>query len=364
MTNPDPLLVLVGRRRGAIRAARRLGLQHRVIDPPDATPDDDVLRGRVAAVVALTEAAVVPAARLRERLGLAGLSSAAARRCTDKLEMKRTIRAAGIACARFIPVHGAVDAADLIARLGLPLVLKTQAGSGGRGTRVIRSRDELPASVSQPSLAEAFVEGVEMSVESMVLGGVPVFVNFTEYVEPAWANLVPAAPGAQTAEALLELNRRAIAALGIRRGMTHMEVFLTGEGAVFGELAARPPGGHIMRLIDLAYGFDPWAALLTLETGQRFVFPPEATRTAGMRFFHPGPGVVRATHGLDVVCALSSVESVVARLSPGDVVGPRDGTGQHRGYALFTGDAARVREDLETTRASLWVEMEAADRNP
>ena len=37
-----------------------------------------------------------------------------------------------------------------------------------------------------------------------------------------------------------------------------MEVFLGEEGPVFGEIAARPPGGYLMDLIPRAYGFDPW----------------------------------------------------------------------------------------------------------
>ncbi len=349
-------IVLVGRRQGAVRAAQSLGLGCHVIDSSDS-PDPAAGLHNVNAVVAVTEAAVVPAASLASRLGARGISKAVALRCTDKLEMKRAIRAAGLPCADFVGVVGRLDKRSLAAAPGFPLVLKTRTGSGGRDARIVHTPTALPEVVDRPHIAEAFIDGIEMSVESFVVDGEPVFVNLTDYVEPRWANLVPAVLDTDVAAVVVALNRAAIQALGVEHGMTHLEVFLTDDGPVFGELAARPPGGLLMRLIELAYGFDPWAALIRIALGECPSFPATAQRAAGVRFLHPGQGIVEAVDGLERLRALATYQSTHCRLKPGDVVGRREGTGQHTGYVVLAGGHDRVRQELETVRRVVRIDM-------
>lgn len=351
-------VALVGRRNGALRAAKALGLDYRILGTSDDA--DDTTAAVPDAVVALTEAAVLPAARLRERWHLAGLDVAAATRCTDKLAMKEAVAAAGLPCAQYLPVSGRLDGPALAARLGLPLVIKKRRGSGGRDARIVRSLEEMPARVDVECLAESFVAGVEMSVESFVSDGEPVFTNLTDYVEPRWANIAPARLAPDVRAAVLETHRRAIAALGVGRGLTHMEVFLTPGGVVFGELAARPPGGHIMRLIELAYGFDPWRALLEIELGGLPDLPAAAQRSAGVRFIYPDAGVIRSVDGLDRVRGLATAVDVVCKLQPGERIEARQSTGQHRGFAIFAGGADAVRSDLDRAGDLLEVVVDGA----
>jgi biotin carboxylase len=210
-------------------------------------------------------------------------------------------------------------------------------------------------------MAEACVRGVEMSVESLVSDGVPVFVNVTEYYEPRWANLLPARlPEAQRA-ALLDLNLCAIRALGVGRGITHLEVFLTAEGFVFGELAARPPGGHLMELIELAYGFDPWACCLELERGRSVRAAQLAQRAAGVRVLHPGAGRVVAVNGLEAIARLPQLVRLVCRARPGDLVAERAGAGQEVGYAIFQSERREdVAAALEAARREISFAMAGA----
>ena len=374
-------VVAVGLRPGALDAADRLGrpvaaaveappgpvrasrLARVTVEAFDAPPARwarvaDALRGLdPAAVVALTERSVVPAAHLRAALGLPGLSVEAARNCSDKRAMKRAVRDAGLPCARFVGAEDGLSGAEIVDRLGLPLVLKTAVGSGGRGTVVVREPGAMPARLEAGWMAEAFVDGVEMSVEALVAGGEVVFVNPTQYLEPAWASLVPAQLERGTLEAVRGLEAAARAALGVADGITHLELFLTPDGPVFSEMAARPPGGHLMPLMALAYGADPWEALLRAALGEPAAFPaPE--RAAAVRILHPWPGVVRAVEGLDAARSLPGVEAVSVRVRPGDVLGAREGTGQEAGHILVVGDTAGDAEArLEAAAAAVRIEV-------
>ena len=377
-------VVAVGLRRGAVEAAARMGLPlvavvdkrpgprtearladvlHVDFEAPGAGRPWGEVTGRLAtlapaAVVALTERAVLPAAQIRAALGLPGLSPEAARRCADKRAMKRAARAAGLRCADVVEAEEGLGADALVERLGLPLVLKAAVGSGGRGTRVVQDRADVPDRLPPGWMAESFVDGVEMSVETICADDRPLLVNPTRYLVPAWASLVPAPLGGQH-QAVVAHAEAARRALGVTSGITHLELFLTADGPVFGELAARPPGGHLMRLMALAYGVDPWEALLRVALGERPPLPDRAERTAAVQIVHPGPGTVHAVDGLGRARALAGVEEVSVRVRPGEVLAPRAGTGQEAGHVIVTGaTAAHAEARLAAAVAELRLAVE------
>lgn len=315
----------------------------------------------IRAVLAAGERSVLPAAVIRRELGLPGLDVATAVRCSDKLVMKQAAGAAGLPCARWV-AGDEWTRERLVARLGLPVVLKVRRGSGGRDSWVAQRREELPERLPEGWTAEGFVTGREASVESFVVDGEPRFVNVTEYLEPRWANLVPARlpPGARAA--IERLNRRALRALGVERGMTHLEVFLTRRGPVFGELAARPPGGHLLELMELAYGFDPWAAWLAAELGGEPALPAGRPRQyAAVRVLHPGAGRVVRVEGLDEARRQAGVVRADLRLRPGLEVAERRGAGQEVGSIVVRARSGREAERrLQRARECLRIEMEPA----
>lgn len=376
-----------GTRPGAIAAARRLGLRvlllserrparsvreqvagHDVVDFGD--PGEVAVRASrlcdgvtPAVAVALIEAAVVPAAAVRSALGIDGLDLSTAMRCHDKLYMKTAIRAAGIRCADFAGIGEDTRATDLIGALGLPVVLKPRTSSGGRGTAIAADLGEVRRAMAPGLLAERFVPGIEMSVESIVAGGRIRFVNHTEYFLPRWSNIVPAVMPEVVADAVDRLNREAIAALRIDRGIIHLELFLTPDGMVFGELAVRPPGGYLMDLIAGAYGFDPWEALLRVELGQIPDLPQRARQHTGVWILHPGPGVLRGVHGLEDARAVPGVERLVCRIEPGDHVDVRAGVGNDVGRIVVHGpDRDTVATGLRRARNLMAFELEPTAR--
>lgn len=352
-----PLVLLVGFRAGIVRAAERLGVDLAVVDrrpPPSAlrarvrvhfvhewsgpvTPlVEDALRALasrpVSAVLALTEGAVLPAAHLRAAFGAPGSEVTVAERCSDKRAMKAAVRAAGIRCAPYSEVGPGTRVEDLVEQLGLPLVLKHPRSSGSRGQCIARDLASAKRELAGHALAEGFVHGVEMSVEGFLSAGELRFMSTTEYLVPLHANIVPASVDARTRSELRGLFVRATGALGLRSGVAHMEVFLTDDGLVFGELAARPPGGRLMPLIQRAWGFDPYEALLRIALGREVEFPLVERGHAGTWVLHPGPGIVGHISGVGAARRVPGVRKVSLRVSEGDVILPRLGSGQDVGY--------------------------------
>lgn len=298
-----------------------------------------------AAVVALAERTVWIAARLRAVFGLPGNSPATALACADKVEMKRAMDRAGVPVAPWRAVTPQTRPEELADALGLPLVLKPRRDSGGRGQRRLASRDEVAAALAGLArddawqegfgwLAERWQGGVEMSIESFVQDGRVLFANPTEYLVPRHANILPAELDDATWTGLQAFNARALEAAGVARGLTHLELFRTERGPVFGELASRPPGGRLMPLLKRAWGFDAWEALLRLELGETPDFPRRPRRTAGAWLLHPGAGRLVALRGVDEARALPHVRRIALKVEAGDTIAERLGAGQDVG-ALY-----------------------------
>ena len=309
-------------------------------------------------VTAVATGSVMAAAAIREQFSLPGLSLETARRCHDKLVMKKAITAAGIPCAPWIETNETSTPEQLIAQLGLPLVLKMPISSGGRGVWVCSTEAEVREHLRAGWLAEGFVRGTEMSVETFRSKGATVFRNHTRYLKLCWANVVPAGLSDELAALVDSLAEKVHEVLGIHTGISHMEVFLSESGPIFGEIAARPPGGYLMELIARAYDFDPWEALLRLSAGENFVFPNKAKRFAGVWILHPGEGCVSEVDGVEETRGLPGVVDVSCTLQIGDKVSHRIGSGQSKGRIIVecpTADscASDLTKAAETIRITM-----------
>ena len=393
-------VLLVGCRRGALEAAARLGLGVHVLherEPAEALPGargwvrwrtverltdraaveravgelaqgaqgaqgaPGKRQGGIAAVVACGEPGVLAAAWARALLGLPGNDPATSERCCDKPAMKRAAAAHDVRCAEWRPVDPGTRASELVADLGLPVVLKLARSSGGRGMVTALDEAQVGRALPAAALAERFVHGPEMSVESFVVDGRAVFVNLTDYLVRSHANVLPAELSPAERAAVLSLNERVLAAMGIERGMTHLELFRAADGLVFGEIAVRPPGGRIVQLLRRAWGFDPWEALLAIELGRPVRFPAGPRCSAGSWMLHPGEGDVLAVEGLERARAVAGVRRVRVRLAPGDHVDVRLGLGQDVGHLEASGpDAASVARALRAAHAAVRIRMRRA----
>lgn len=344
----QPTIILIGRRNGAIAAARSLGMRPVTIDVQARREQSTIAYGGTVqwaldqsiaacpkappvAVVAVATGAVMAAAAIREHFKLPGISPGVAHRCHDKLVMKKAINTGAIPSARWLETTTTSTPEDLIEALGLPLVLKLPISSGGRGVWICKTTSEISQHLRAGLLAEEFVAGTEMSIETFRQNGKTLFQNHTGYLVPRVANVLPAKLSNWQKKSLNSLSERVHHCLGIENGISHMEVFLTSNGPVFGEIAARPPGGYLMELMRRAYQFDPWEAVLKIALGESPELPQSARHHAGVWLLHPGEGTVDQITGLesarskagitDLVCDLQTGKHVKARVGSGESVG-------------------------------------------
>lgn len=329
---------------------RRLLAFEPIGDPADHRNIVDGLRrierqhGRPDRLEGYPEMLQVPIAAARDALQIEGMGEEAANNCRDKNRMKEVLRAAGVPVARQALVHGEADALAFVQQVGYPIVLKPLAGFGARNTMratdaasLQRALQQLQPAPGRAAQAEEFVQGEEHTFESAVIDGKVVWSSSTSYLpsplqvlENAWmqyALVLPREVQPPHVAAFAPINQKAIAALGVRNGLTHMEWFERPDGSsIVSEIGARPPGANIMPMLQAAHGADPWAAWAELMVYRRWQFPE--------RQFATGTVFLRAMGGGELVRAVEGAHELEKQLGPALVTMklPRPGQPRSRHY--------------------------------
>ncbi len=223
-------------------------------------------------VETLWEPMMLLAARLREAIGVPGMTVAQTVPFRDKGEMKKVVEAAGLRTPRSIVTTTRDGCRSAAEEIGYPIIIKPISGAGSMDTFRIEGDDDLEAALAQlghvPQVSvEEFISGDEFTYDTVCAGGSIAFENVCEYrpnpligkqvewISPqviAWRDLADPfiADG-------VELGRNVIRAMGVQSGFTHMEWYRTAAGeVVFGEIGARSPGGRLTDLMNYACDTD------------------------------------------------------------------------------------------------------------
>lgn len=293
-------------------------------------------RARLDRIECLWEPFMILAAQLREHLGLPGMSVADTIPFRDKEIMKRRLDEAGIRTPRHASVTSVAGCRDAAASIGFPatsIVVKPIAGAGSADTYRVSTEEELdavlPALRHVPEVSvEEFIEGEDFTYETICVDGEIKLYSISFYRPRAllarsheWISpqtIVVRDVDAPEFRAGREMGEAVNAALGFKTGFTHMEWFRTPSGeAVFGEIAARPPGAHLVDLMNFACDIDVFTGWAEAVCHGRFSQGVERKYNAGWIYKRAeGQGVIQRIEGLAPLMAELSEHVMVLDLLP------------------------------------------------
>ena len=287
----------------------------------------------------------VPLAEARATLGIPGMSVEAAHNFRDKSRMKTVLASAGLPCARHRLAETREEVWAFADEVGYPLVVKPPAGAGARNTfrvddagRMEEVLQVVPPSRERPTLVEEFVRGDEHSFDSVCINGQPVWHSISRYyptplevIENPWIQwcvLLPREIDGPEFDPIRDSGFRALQALGMQTGLSHMEWFYRRDGSIaISEVAARPPGAQFTTLISYAHDMDLYKAWAQLMVHGEFD-PPPRRWAVGVAFLRgQGSGRVKGIFGLERVAPALGPITVEVKL-------PREGqspTGTYEG---------------------------------
>ena len=332
-----------------IEAARELASKH----------------GELDRIVTTQEPLLESVARSCEALGLQGLSVSNVRGVLDKSLLKSTLARAGINTARDQVLTSSEDARRFVADSGLPIVLKPFGGSGGLATWCVRSVEQLEMaldlmrpSAENPVLAEEYLRGQELCIDTITTASEPRFYSIC-YYRPSilkaledprtqWSCVMPRDISGDQYREFIEKGLAAVRALSVGNAMTHLEGFLVEGGVRFTDATLRPAGARIAPMLAYAYDIDPYLSWARVAVDGCFDGPWERRYAVGTIFLRgPGRGLVEEVHGME------SVESQVGD-SLADVRLPRAGAAKS---VTYTGDGYVTVRHPETGVVEDWLDF-------
>jgi hypothetical protein len=295
---------------------------------PNLTDEDGVVRAvkaglgshTIERVICLWEPGVVLAAKLREALGAPGMREAQAQSFRNKDLMKQKVTAAGIRTARHASAKTMAQVRDAARELGFPIIVKPIAGAGSMDTMKAGSAEELERALAQVKSydevnVEEFIEGEEFTYDTICIDGRIVYENVcyyrpnpliarsTEWISPQTIALRDLSP--PDVKAGIALGHDVLKALEFGTGFTHMEWFYTSKKeAVFGEIAARPPGAHTVDLMNFVGDVDLFSGYAEADLKGTFSTSTHRKYNAANIFKRAqGRGRIRRVEGLESILA-------------------------------------------------------------
>ncbi len=260
------------------------------------------------------------AGQLREMLGIGGMTVEQTIPFRDKEIMKRVLDSAGIRTPRHASVTTSAGVRQAAQEIGYPVCVKPVSGAGSADTYRVNSAEHLEdilprlGHVREVSVEE-FIEADEFTFDTVCVNGEIRFFNIAMYRprpligrSNEWISqqtICLRHPDQPWLQPGLEMGQAVLKALEFNTGFTHMEWYLKPDGeAVFGEIAARPPGANTVDLMNFANDFDIYSGWAEAVVHGSFSQPIHRNYNAGHIFKRAqGQGHIRAIEGLQGLMA-------------------------------------------------------------
>ena len=295
-------------------------------------------------------------------LGLPGPSVETARLASDKFLMKEALREAGVPVPWYARVETPGELLEMVRDRRTTLVVKPVDSRGARG--VVRLSEGVDpgwafeeARKNSPTgrvMAEEWVEGVQVSTESVVAGGeiatpglsernYEYLERFAPYVIENGGDL-PAPLSDEQKEAVDEVILGAARALGLDDWTIKGDIVMGRDGPVVIEVAPRLSGGFFCtHTIPLSSGVNIVDAALLLALGMEVRasdYAPRSWRFVSQRYWFAEPGRVREVSIPPHIEYVHGLETMSINVREGDVIGPMVAHPARAGMVITTGSTA------------------------
>ncbi len=287
------------------------------------------------------------------KLGIPGISYDTALRATDKGLMIKAFEEHGVSHPWYFIVSDPAELEKVKDKITYPCISKPTDNSGSRGVMLINNEAELLNCVSYSSeqgrrgsvIIEEYMRGSEVSVEVIVLDGVPHILQVTDKLTTGAPHFVemghsqPSQLPKQDVEAIKMLASEAVLAVGIQNGPAHVEIMLTENGPKMVELGARMGGDCITtHLVPLSTGIDMVKATIQLALGETPDIEARLNKGSAIRFLSAPAGKITQISGHCEAAGVPGVTDVVFTKAVGDISGSIDSSTDRVGHIIAQGE--------------------------
>lgn len=258
-------------------------------------------------VMTTTEVAAISSGYVVDMIGLPGVTEFTARALNDKTLTRECLAKAGVENVRYQRVTSVEEAVAFLEQVGGKIILKPTDGAASLHIKEIETPEqaaeamaELAAAGITAPMAEEFLAGPVVSVDSFSFAGRHLTIGYSEYrmndrfVE--WEVSTPSRVAVPYLPELRELTAKLLDAVGVTEGPSHSEFILTPNGPRVLESHARLAGSGAPELVRRAFGLNLNRMFLTVPLGidELPLESPAPIGGAVALFLTPEPGPIAA----------------------------------------------------------------------
>ena len=282
-------------------------------------------------------------------LSLPAISPETAIKATDKGEMIKAFEAAGVEHPWYFILSSPEELEAVLPQIDYPCISKPTDNSGSRGVMLIHNEKELRDAIRYSSengrsggvIVEEYLRGSEVSVEVVVLDGVPHVLQVTDKLTTGAPHFVemghsqPSRLPEKDISAIKDLASRASLSVGIQNGPAHVEIMLTEKGPRMIELGARMGGDCITtHLVPLSTGVDMVGSCIKIACGETPDITPKKQRGSAIRFFDAPRGIIESIEGIEKAKAIPGVTEISFTKGVGDQSGEIGSSVDRAGFVI------------------------------
>ena len=245
-----------------------------------------------------------------EKLHLPGPSMEAARRASDKYEMKKALTDAGVQTARFYCIHNETELEDAMDHLTFPVILKATDLMGSRGIYRSNSRGEarknfarsMRATRKDYCLIEEFIDGELFGAEAMIQNGKMLFIlpdnteAFMSTTPTPIGHSIPFRDGKTLGEQVRQQVLAAVKAMGLDNCPVNCDLMKKDGRVYIIELTGRSGATGLSEMTGAYFGCNYYEVIVRLALGEdvsRFFEHPTGTAFLSHTLISRRSGIVR-----------------------------------------------------------------------
>lgn len=300
-------------------------------------------------------------AAVAKEMNLIGVNQDTAIKATNKAEMRNALSKNNVPVPMFFKVNTKRkfnDAVQKIKDAGYRCIVKPVDNSGSRGIDLLQDYKaetlerayeySKKSSRSGELMVEEFMEGAEVSVETLSIDGECHIIQITDKLTtgaPYFVEMGHSQPSQLSKEIKEKISQVAIAAnkaIGIENGPSHTEIKVTKDGPKIVELGARLGGDNITtHLTPLSTGIDMVEACINIALGAKVDIYKKYNKGSAIRYFTVNQGCIKDILQVREAEKIPGIVQVSIVHGKGEELNGIKSSGDRAGFVIAQGNDAQ-----------------------
>ena len=294
-------------------------------------------------------------AAVAKEMHLVGIDEQTAINATNKYEMRKALKEGGVPIPLFYRVSNIEELNTILPNFTGKFITKPADNSGSRGIYLVDDKSKAVEAFKYSKansrngdvVVEEYMEGPEVSVETLTVDGVCHVIQITDKLTTGAPHFVemghsqPSQLSLEVQERIKEVTIAANRAIGIKNGPSHTEIIVTNEGPKIVELGARLGGDCITtHLVPLSTGVNMVKCCIRIALGLEPDIKIKFNKGSAIRYFEQHQGIVKNVNGINEARSIEGVKEVYTSAYKNEVITSVNNSASRIGFVISQANTA------------------------